>query len=190
MESPLESLLKEQAAKAAVRRRRVLVMLPQEKVEDAISLARGRNLKEQRYGPMTYGSRLTGIEAHVIGVVAEQGVAHHFGVEVDAAIHARGDNGIDLVLPGLGRTGVKCTTYGADPLLRVEGEHLCEGVAAYLLAHVDPRRLEEVWLIGWATKAEVVKGRKARFVANGPVNYVLHEGELRGLDVVGATASV
>jgi hypothetical protein len=37
-------------------------------------------------------------------------------------------------------------------------------VAYYLLYHVDPPRLREVWLVGWATREEVEQGRQGRLV--------------------------
>jgi hypothetical protein len=180
--TPLESLIQEQAAEAVARQRRILVTLSNDQVKEALTLAQRRNGKERHYGAMTCGARLTGIQAHTIGVIAEAGVASYYGVELDELILPGGDDGIDLVLPGLGKTGIKCSTYGHDPYLRVEQELLSEEVAAYLLCYVEPTRLHEVWLIGWATREEVEQGRKVRFVPGGPVNHLLEELELRRIE--------
>jgi hypothetical protein len=177
-DSPLERLLAELQTKANARTRRFVVVLSDH--EAALSFAAKRNVKEKEFGPMTYGNRLTGLQAHIIGVVAEMAVAQHFGVEFDRSILPKGDNGIDLVLPVLGKTNVKCTTYD-PPLLRVEVEHMTNEVDSYILVYVNPKNTSQGWLIGCATREEVKQGRKVQFVAGRPTNYVLEEHPLRGV---------
>lgn len=161
---------------------RIKITLPSEKVEKAYSLAVKRNQKETRFGGMTYGGKRGSLEAHLLGILPEMAVAHYFDVNVDERIFSDcGDDGEDLVLPFYGTTQVKATTYWNDPLLRAEVEHDHAGIDSYLLTFVDKRLIkpEEVWIIGWLPRSEVIKSPKNKLLKNGPLNYIVSETELR-----------
>lgn len=176
-------------AKDKCRLRRVKVNIPLSNVKRAVSIAKRRNIKESRFGAMTYGGKLSGIKAHVIGILAEEAVACHFGQAISDEIFLdRGDNGVDILdVPGFGVVGVKCTTYQEDPYLRVEKEHFNDSVDTYILCYVNPDLVKmEFWLVGWASKLEVQCAKQKSFRiktgGRGPLNYVLEEHELHGFD--------
>lgn len=172
--------------KKECRKKRIRIDIPIAKVKKAVAVAKQRNGKEDRFGAMTYGGKLSGLKAHVIGILAEEAVAHHFGQQIDTEIFDNhGDNGIDLNnVPGFGVVGVKSTTYGEDPYMRVEMEHFSDVVDTYILVYVNPdlKKMEAI-LIGWATKTEVAAAKQKRFPIGktgrfGPMNFVLEEHEL------------
>jgi hypothetical protein len=165
--------------KAAEAGRKLIVLTP-ERLQQATALAEGRNGKERALGPMTYGARLTGIQAHLVGLLGEQAVAQHYDLPVDVAIYDRhGDQGIDLTIPCLGVTGVKATTYLDDPLLRVEVEH---ATADYFILVCVPdvaRKPQEVYLCGYTTREKLLtEGRLVQLVRGGPMNRVMSEADL------------
>jgi hypothetical protein len=165
--------------KAAETRRQVVGLTP-ERLNQAVCLAEGRNGKERALGPMTYGARLTGIQAHLVGILGEQAVAQLYGLPVDVAIYDRhGDQGIDLTIPCLGVAGVKTTTYLDDPLLRVELEHT---TADYFILACVPdvaRKPQEVYLCGYTTREKLLnEGRLVQLVRGGPMNRVMSEADL------------
>lgn len=172
----------------AARKRRVRVSLPLAKVKEAVEIAKQRNNKESKFGAMTYGGKLSGLKAHVIGMLAEIAVAHYFSQKVDSSIFDdHGDDGVDITnIPGYGVVGVKCTTYYDEPYMRVEKEHFSEDVDTYILCYVNPDLTKmEAYLIGWASKAEVAAAVQKKFPIGksgryGPMNYVLEEYELHG----------
>lgn len=175
--------------KEKCRSRRVRVSLPIKKIKRVVEIAKKRNLKEDRFGAMTYGGRLSGLKAHVIGILAEEAVANYFGKQISEDIFlSHGDDGTDILnVPSLGTVGVKCTTYYEDPYLRVEKEHFSSKVDSYVLCYINPNLTKmDFWLIGWATKEEVSKASTKRFEIKpgrfGPLNYVLEEHELHGFD--------
>lgn len=176
--------------KAVCRKRRIRVDIPIGKVKRAVEFAKKRNGKENKFGAMTYGGKLSGIKAHVIGILAEEAVAQYFGKSIDTEVFdSHGDDGVDLPsVPGYGSVGVKSTTYGDDPYMRVEIEHFSDRVDSYVLVYVNPDLTKlEVFLIGWAKKEEVSKAVQKRFSIGksgrfGPMNYVLEEHQLRGFD--------
>lgn len=173
--------------KERCRARRVRVSIPLTRIKKAVDTAKKRNLKENRFGAMTYGGRLSGLKAHVIGILAEEAVATYFDTNISEDIFLNhGDDGTDILnVPKLGTVGVKCTTYYEDPYLRVEKEHFSSKVDSYILCYVNPKLTDmEFWLIGWATKEEVSMASTKRFEIKpgkfGPLNYVLEEHELHG----------
>ena len=143
-------------------------------------IAEGRNIKESSFGAMTYGDRLSGVNAHSIGASAEMAVAIYLGTEVDREITPRGDDGIDLQVDGLS-VGVKASTYMSNPFLRVEVEHFSEHVDRYVLCAVDINDHSTVEIIGWASSSDVVTAPTRKFLDRGPLNYVLSESELRDM---------
>lgn len=161
----------------AAHTRRQIVILTAEEMEKATSLGQKRNGKEKQFGSMTYDKRLSGDQAHRIGVLAEWGAARFFGMRVDERIFSHcGDDGIDL--DGDCKLGVKCSTYFRDPLLRVEIHHHKPGIDGYVLCAINPEVENEVHLIGWATPKMVEAGVQKQLMPNGPMNYVLCEHEL------------
>lgn len=179
--NPFGKLFFEQEeAKEVLKRRRVKIVLSDEQFEYANNLADARNRKECRFGAMTYGGVRGSKQAHLIGIIPEIAVCIVGGGEVDARIFdSHGDEGIDANLSELGKIGIKTTTYGDDPYLRVEMEHFRDDIDAYVLCCYNEHRPKEVWIIGWATKDEVKQGQQRQFVHGGPVNYVLCEKDLR-----------
>ncbi len=168
--------------KAAAARRQLVVLTP-ERLKQAVDLATARNKKEPCMGPMTYGGRLSGNQAHLVGILGEQAVAQHYGLLVDASVYDRhGDQGVDLVIPCLGVSGVKTTTYLDDPLLRVELEH---ATADYFILACVPDvadKPHEVYLCGFTTREKLLtEGRRVRFVPGGPLNWVMSEPDLDAL---------
>jgi len=167
--------------------RRIRASIPLSRVKEVVDLAKKRNIKEHRFGSMTYGGKLSGIKAHVIGILAEEAVASHLGSSISQEIFTNcGDDGTDIVgSKDFGTVGVKCTTYGDDPYLRVEKDHFNDSVDTYALCYVNPDLTKmEFWLIGWATKEEVKHATQKSFEIRrgvfGPLNYVLQEYELHG----------
>lgn len=170
----------EDDAQQSLKRRRIKVTLTEPQYQQAVQLAQARNKKERRFGAMTYGEVRGSLEAHVIGIVPEMAVNILGGGEIDARIfESHGDEGIDTKLPELGLCGIKTTTYGDDPYLRVEIEHFRDDIDSYILCYYDPKQPRDVWVVGWATKDEVKRGRQKCFVRGGPLNYVLFERDLR-----------
>lgn len=166
--------------------RRIRYVIPEHEMARAAELARRRNLKEEHFGAMTYAGSSKhhgGYSAHLLGIVPELAVSLVFGVQVDERIYRyRGDDGLDLVLPHLGKTGVKGTTYTERPWMRVEVEHFREDLDAYLCVSVNQDSPAEVWLVGWATP-ERVKQVPPRPCAVGlHENYILREDELNPVD--------
>jgi hypothetical protein len=171
----------EEDAKDTLRSRRVKVTLSAEQFQLANKLADARNKKERKFGAMTYGGVRGSRQAHIIGIVPELAVCVLGNGSVDERIFdSHGDEGIDAILPGLGKVGVKTTTYEKEPYLRVEMEHFREDIDAYILCFYNERCPHDVWIVGWSTKDEVKKGQQKRFVSGGPMNYVLHEKDLHG----------
>lgn len=168
-----------EAEQQAKTRRRCVFLNPHD-LSKVMKLAKGRNAKQQRFGAMTYGDRRGGLEAHVIGLLAENAMARLLGCVVDRDIYEfHGDDGIDLQTSRHGKIGVKMTTYLDEPYLRVETEHFHEDIDIYVLCAVNLSSPREVHLIGYATREEVRQAPKRQFVKGGPLNYVLDEHELR-----------
>jgi hypothetical protein len=173
-----EDFFAREDAKDELKKRRVMVKLPQRVVDQALKLAEERNAKEKRYGAMTYGGKLGGVQAHILGILGEAAVAYQTGQDVDRRIFdTHGDDGIDLIVPGMGKVGIKTTTYVDDPYMRVEMEHFRDDIDAYILCAINSKH--EVVIVGWATKDDVKKGEKKQFVPGGPMNYVLREEVLK-----------
>jgi hypothetical protein len=129
---------------------------------------------------MTYAGKRGSLQAHLLGILPEMAAAHYYGVNVDERIFEdHGDDGRDLILPVTGVTQIKATTYWSEPWLRAEIEHDHEGIDSYMLAYVDLENIENVWLIGWLPRAEVITKPRKQLVEAGPLNYVAHESELR-----------
>ena len=156
--------------------KRKIVILTHEQYNYGLELAKKRNAKESKFGAMTYGNKRGGLEAHLIGIIPEIAVARILGVNVDERIFDNhGDDGVDLVSE-VGKIGVKTTTYGNDPFLRVELEHFADSIDFYILCYYEPQKDKlKVEIIGWASKDEVSKAPQRRFLRNGPMNYVLTE---------------
>ncbi len=159
---------------------RIKVSIPASKVKLAKELAVARNRKEKRFGAMTYAGKRGSLQAHLLGILPEMAAAHYYGVSVDDRIFEdHGDDGRDLILPVTGVTQLKATTYWSEPWLRAEVEHDHDGIDSYMLAYVDLEDFENVWLIGWLTRAEVISKPRRQLVDGGPLNYVASESELR-----------
>ena len=164
-----------------LKKRRVKVTLSDSQLAFANKLAEARNKKESRFGAMTYGGVRGSKQAHLIGIIPEMAVCMLGGGKVDERIfESHGDEGVDAVLPQFGKVGVKTTTYEDEPYLRVEMEHFRDDIDAYVLCCYNENRPRDVWIVGWAAKDEVKQGQQKRFVASGPVNYVLFEKDLHG----------
>jgi hypothetical protein len=159
--------------------RRLMVSITSKEGKRAVALAKARNGKESRYGAMTYGNVCKGIEAHILGLFGEIAVTKAMGSPLDERIFEdTGDDGTDTEIPGVGRVGIKLTTYLEDPYLRVEKEHFDETLVAYILCALNKKAPYRVYVIGWATPAMVKAGYEKQFTENGPVNYVLQEYQL------------
>lgn len=165
-------------------KRRKLIVLSPEDCTKALALVEGRNRKESRLGAMTYGGVRGGAEAHLIGMFGEMAVAKFFGLPVDERIFDHhGDDGIDLE-NGSRKYGVKCTTYLDEPYMRVEKKHFNRQLNGYILCAMNKATPAEVYLIGWATVDMIGTASQRRFVAKGPVNYVLREEQLIDIDTL------
>jgi hypothetical protein len=161
--------------------RRVSVVLSDKQFEIALDLAKKRNQKEARFGAMTYGGKRKSLEAHLIGIVPEMAISIICNAEIDSRIFTdHGDDGVDLVSKDNGVMSIKATTYYDDPYLRVEQEHFREDVNSYILCYYNPSNDPfEIEIIGWASANDVKKGKQQRLLDDGPLNYILTEGELR-----------
>lgn len=150
-------------------------------IVDASDIAEQRNQKESSFGAMTYGNRLGGLQAHQIGANAESAVASYLGGVMDSQIFDNhGDDGIDLIVDGL-KVGVKATTYGNNPYLRVEQHHFNASVDRYVLCYVNKANPKEVEIVGFATSEKVKAAPVKQFVYGGPHNFVLTEQELQDM---------
>jgi len=166
-------------------KRRQLVVISRPEAARAVALAKGRNLKEARLGAMTYGGRCKGVEAHLIGMFGEMAVTKFCGGVVDERIFKdHGDDGTDCVIEGVGKIGIKCTSYLEEPYLRVEMEHFDADIAGYVLCALDKKKAHEIQIIGWATADMVQAAPQKQFVPDGPMNYVLYEHELLDINTL------
>lgn len=168
--------------------KRTNVILPKDKIREAYLIAKKRNQKEAKYGAMTYGGVRGGFEAHLVGMLGEMAVAHHFGLDVDKVIYDdHGDDGIDLAVAGFGLSQVKTTTYWQKPFLRVELEHYREDVKSYFLCALwfpDIPTTRTVEIVGWAPQELVAAQEPRRLGPQLPLNYILEEQELQPLEAV------
>lgn len=137
-------------------------------------LAALRNRKETIFGVSTYSSAYSALRAHEVGLAGEMAWCRFLGATIDSRCLPRGDDGNDIVLHGA-TMAVKTTTYTADPWLRVEDEHC--SASLYLLASAHPD-LTCVRLIGWTTRAGVLRARRKRLTRNGPTNYIVGRVDL------------
>lgn len=145
-----------------------------------LQFAEQRNKKARRFGDKTYANKQGGLMAHSIGIVAELAVANLFQVKFDDRIFDNhGDDGVDLVLPVVGCTAVKATTYLKDPLLRVEIKRAFPIISIYIGCAVDSANLRKVYMFGWQYSVLVEAAKQRKFSQYGPLNYVLDESQLR-----------
>lgn len=163
---------------------RTQVTLPKEKLEEAINIAKQRDLKKERFGSKSYNNSYRSSEdVHIVGAVGEAAVAHLFGVEIDKTIfHDRGDAGVDNKVSTYGNIEVKTTTYWKDPYLRVPAYRPNKDIDYYVLCYVDKRDYSNVWIIGVAKREDVVNRPKRRLCKDGPLNYILKESELEKIN--------
>lgn len=159
---------------------RIKVVLTQKQYNEAVKLAQGRNRKEARFGSGSYVKTTSSFDTHLIGVVPEIAVALYCNTQMNTEIYdSHGDDGTDINLPKLGKCQIKTTTYQKDPFLRVEINKFKEDVDSYILCYYNPKKNKRtVWIIGWASRSEVLKGKQRKFLRYGPKNYVLTEEQL------------
>ena len=163
---------------------RVQVNLPKKKLEEAIDIAKQRDLKKEKFGSKSYNNSYRSSEdVHIVGAVGEAAVAHLFGVEIDKTIfHDRGDAGVDNKVDSYGNIEVKTTTYWKSPYLRVPAYRPNKDIDYYVLCYVDKKDYSNVWIIGVAKREDVVNRPKRRLCKDGPLNYILEESELEKIN--------
>lgn len=145
-----------------------------------MQMAKQRNGKEKRFGSRTYADKQSGLMAHTIGIVAELAVADLFKVKFDDRIFdSHGDDGVDLVLPVVGCTSVKATTYLKEPFLRVEIKKASPIICVYIGCAVNSSNLRKIYMFGWQYRNVVETSKQKKFSQYGPVNYVLDTSQLR-----------
>ena len=159
---------------------RVQVKLPKKILDEAIDIAKQRDLKKKKFGSKSYNNSYRSSEdVHIVGAVGEAAVAHFFGVEMDKTIfHEHGDAGVDNTVKGYGNIEIKTTTYWKNPYLRVPAYRPNKDINHYILCYVDKKDYSNVWIIGVAKKEDVVKQTKRRLCKDGPLNYIVEEKEL------------
>ena len=162
---------------------RVKIDLPQEKLQEAMQIAKERDVKKERFGSKSYNNTYKSSEdVHIVGAVGEAAVAHFFGVEMDKTIfQEHGDAGVDNSIDGYGNIEVKTTTYWKDPYLRVPAYRPNKDIDYYGLCYVDKNDYSNVWIVCSAKRDEVVKKPKRRLYRDGPLNYILEEKELENI---------
>lgn len=146
---------------------------------EAETLGKARNEKSKRFGQRLYSetSKIkSGNETHYLGVIAELTVAKYFSIEMNKEIYdSHGDCGHDLIIPGLGKTELKTTTYVNDPFLRAELKKDHEGIDNYLLVAVDD---DYAYIIGYIPRSELILLKPRKLLKFGPVNYIATTKEL------------
>jgi hypothetical protein len=159
---------------------RIQIKLTDDEVQTVRDLAAQRNLKAKRFGSKTYNGKNTSAETHILGLAGEFAIAKLCGVPVDSRIYSsHGDDGTDLVLPGIGNVAIKTTTYVDKPLLRAEVHRHKDVIDYYIACYVNANDISDVWFIGWATTEEVLNAKQRKFLRYGPTNYVLTEEQMR-----------
>ena len=161
---------------------RVKIDLPQEKLKEAVEIAKQRDAKKEKFGSKSYNNTYKSSEdVHIVGAVGEAAVAHFFGVEMDKTIfQEHGDAGVDNTVKSYS-IEVKTTTYWKDPYLRVPAYRPNKEIDYYVLCYVDKRDYSNVWIGGSAKRGEVVKKTKRRLYRDGPLNYIMEEKELENI---------
>ena len=164
---------------------RLQIKLPKENLEEAIDIAKQRDLKKEKFGSKSYNNSYRSSEdVHIVGAIGEAAVAHLFGVEIDKTIfHDRGDAGVDNKVETYGNIEVKTTTYWKNPYLRVPAYRPNKDIDHYVLCYVDKRDYSNVWVIGIAKREDVVNRPKRKLCKDGPLNYIFEESELEKIDV-------
>lgn len=151
-----------------------------------VELSTARQMAEDReagkcHSPETlHATRKTDYGSHMQGALSEL-VLTDWRLALDTAVHARGDGGIDSMIPGLtlsidAKANAQRWRQGDPADLRIKQEHVQWGVAADVYCYValdSHANVAEV--LGWIFLDEVIRAGAARRLANDPkypINYL------------------
>ncbi len=160
---------------------RLPVWLTIEDVGHLTVLAYLRDRKEVRQKTFKLHDNLGHFDMHIIGLLGETAFAKEFGLQVDNEIHAwAGDDGWDFELNGK-KVDVKTCVYYDDPELKIRIDKYVPEVDLYVLCAVKNLQMQQVDLVGYATRDMLKTAQRKQYKDGKPMNYVFKEHQLRDI---------
>lgn len=146
-------------------------------LEWLMGIAKKRQKIHKDMGHKTTGDLPRKLHLEFLSLVVEYDFAQWAGLAMDYSIRPYGDRGVDFTLPNGVTIDIKASEKGNHLFLPVDHKHHAD---IYVLGRYVPDEVSR--FLGWEHYPTIVTSPSKRFNPRGPINYYIHQRELRTMN--------